>query len=499
MTSDPGYRDSPVDENERGGDQLRHFNTFVFSGLFVLSTVVTASVAAQSATIEFEAGVSVPINNPVNYSRLEDVNGDGNLDIVAVVGEPGVDPALNVSLGNGSGSFATAMASPISVNFPWSIAIADFDEDGLVDAVVSDLINSQFSYLSGNGDGTFTMEPRLIPGWGGGNPQILALDVDEDGHIDLVAPDFFGSRLLVAWGTGIDDPIASFDGLTSMELSGFPLSVDVKDLDGDGDLDLCCGFNTGSGGGVATSLATGNRTFSAEQRLIGGLTGSHWSVQAVDLDGGSPEIVTVSEADGMLGIYTLQTGIPQDPSLIPVISSSRHLDIGDLNLDGMLDLVVRDATSGNFQILQGVGGLGFEEVLQVSGPTAFPALQLADVDEDGLLDIFAADYSELAVSYYRNATQAGVIFIRADVNTDGSTNVADAIFLLAFLFSGGPVPGCMDASDINDDGTTNISDAITLLAVLFSGGGPTPEPVGSCGLDPTQDNLDCQSSGDSCL
>ncbi|MEE2882216.1 MAG: hypothetical protein VYD70_00660, partial [Planctomycetota bacterium] len=131
--------------------------------------------------------------------------------------------------------------------------------------------------------------------------------------------------------------------------------------------------------------------------------------------------------------------------------------------------------------------------------TAFPALQLADVDEDGLLDIFAADYSELAVSYYRNATQAGVIFIRADVNTDGSTNVADAIFLLAFLFSGGPVPGCMDASDINDDGTTNISDAITLLAVLFSGGGPTPEPVGSCGLDPTQDNLDCLNSGDSCL
>ena len=48
-------------------------------------------IDAQSATIEFEAGISVPINNPVNYSRLEDVNGDGNLDIVAVVGEPGVD------------------------------------------------------------------------------------------------------------------------------------------------------------------------------------------------------------------------------------------------------------------------------------------------------------------------------------------------------------------------------------------------------------------------
>ncbi|HIC22226.1 MAG TPA: VCBS repeat-containing protein, partial [Planctomycetes bacterium] len=145
---------------------MLHFKTLLFGGLLILSTLCGMQIDAQSATIEFEAGISVPINNPVNYSRLEDVNGDGNLDIVAVVGEPGVDSALNVLLGNGSGSFATAIASPISVNFPWSIAIADFDEDGLVDAVVSDLINSQFSYLSGNGDGTFTMEPRLIPGWG---------------------------------------------------------------------------------------------------------------------------------------------------------------------------------------------------------------------------------------------------------------------------------------------------------------------------------------------
>ena len=478
---------------------MLHFKTLLFGGLLILSTLCGMQIDAQSATIEFEAGISVPINNPVNYSRLEDVNGDGNLDIVAVVGEPGVDSALNVLLGNGSGSFATAIASPISVNFPWSIAIADFDEDGLVDAVVSDLINSQFSYLSGNGDGTFTMEPRLIPGWGGGNPQILAIDVDEDGHIDLVAPDFFGSRLLVAWGTGIDDPIAAFDGITAMELSGFPLSIDVEDLDGDGDLDLCCGFNTGSGGGVATCLATGNRTFSDEQRVIGGLEGSHWSVDAVDLDGGLPEIVTVAEADGFLGIYPLQAGIPQDPTLIPVSTSSQQLGVGDLDLDGILDLVVRDATTGNFQVFQGSGGLGFQTVLEIDGPTAFPAVQIVDVDEDGLLDIFAADYSALTVSYYRNLTQAGETFIRADVNTDGSTNVADVIFLLAFLFSGGAVPGCMDAGDINDDGSNNISDAITLLAVLFSGGGPTPAPVGSCGLDPTQDNLDCLDSGESCL
>ena len=126
-------------------------------------------------------------------------------------------------------------------------------------------------------------------------------------------------------------------------------------------------------------------------------------------------------------------------------------------------------------------------------------MQLVDIDEDGLLDIYAGNYSASSSSFHRNATQVGEIFIRADVNTDGGTNVADAIFLLAFLFSGGVDPNCLDAADTNDDGTVNISDAITLLAVLFSGGGPTPDPVGTCGLDPTDDALDCQSPGNSCL
>ncbi|MEC9477080.1 MAG: FG-GAP-like repeat-containing protein [Planctomycetota bacterium] len=478
---------------------MLHFRAVWFVVLLFAAVSIGTLLEAQPVTIEFDASIDYPMNYPINHSQVDDVDGDGTLDILAVVGEPGVDPLLLVMLGAGNGVFGPAITSPITVNFPWSLTVADFDEDGNADVVVADLINSQFSYLSGNGDGSFTLEPRLIPGWGGGNPQILAVDVDEDDHVDLVAGDFFGSRLLVAWGTGIDDPIDAFDTLTAIDVTGFPMSIDVEDLDGDGDLDLCCGFNSGSGGGIATVMATGNRTFGAEQRLVAGLVGAHWSVDAVDLDGGSPEIVTVSEGDGFLGIYPLQGGVPQNPTLIPVSDSSRHVEIADLDLDGIQDLVVRDPGDGNFQIFQGLGGLGFQSVLEIDGPNSFSGMQLVDIDEDGLLDIYAGNYSASSSSFHRNATQVGDIFIRADVNTDGGTNVADAIFLLAFLFSGGVDPSCLDAADTNDDGTVNISDAITLLAVLFSGGGPTPDPVGTCGLDPTDDALDCQSPGNSCL
>ena len=86
-------------------------------------------------------------------------------------------------------------------------------------------------------------------------------------------------------------------------------------------------------------------------------------------------------------------------------------------------------------------------------------------------------------------------FRRGDSNGDAGFNIADAVFLLAALFSGGPPSSCADASDANDDGGVNIADAIFKLAALFSGGAPLPDPGSvTCGVDPTDtDPLDCAS------
>ena len=82
-------------------------------------------------------------------------------------------------------------------------------------------------------------------------------------------------------------------------------------------------------------------------------------------------------------------------------------------------------------------------------------------------------------------------FVRGDVNDDGSINIADAVSLLAGLFTGGSIP-CSDSADANDDGSTNIADAVYVLANLFSGGPGMPAPSGpACGPDPTADALDC--------
>ena len=89
-------------------------------------------------------------------------------------------------------------------------------------------------------------------------------------------------------------------------------------------------------------------------------------------------------------------------------------------------------------------------------------------------------------------------FIRGDINDDSVINIADAVSMLAGLFTGGAI-NCDDAADCNDDGSVNIADAVYELANLFSGGPAMPAPTApTCGPDPTSDSLDC-ATYTSCL
>ena len=77
-------------------------------------------------------------------------------------------------------------------------------------------------------------------------------------------------------------------------------------------------------------------------------------------------------------------------------------------------------------------------------------------------------------------------FERGDVDADGANTLADAITLLAYLFTpGAATPTCLDAADVNDDDSHDLIDPVVLLAYLFTQGAPPAEPFGSCGADPT--------------
>jgi hypothetical protein len=84
--------------------------------------------------------------------------------------------------------------------------------------------------------------------------------------------------------------------------------------------------------------------------------------------------------------------------------------------------------------------------------------------------------------------------LRGDANNDGRVNLADSIFIQAWLFQGGSAPMCMDAADVNDDGAVNMADPVYLNSFLFLGGSAPPRPYPGCGQDPTADLLPCNTS-----
>ncbi|MGE3163555.1 MAG: peroxidase family protein [Planctomycetota bacterium] len=85
-------------------------------------------------------------------------------------------------------------------------------------------------------------------------------------------------------------------------------------------------------------------------------------------------------------------------------------------------------------------------------------------------------------------------FGRGDCNQDGMLDVADAVSMITYLFSGQTVNiGCEDACDVNDDGAHDISDVIYPVNFLFQGGPQPPAPFGVCGSDPSYDTKGCYS------
>jgi hypothetical protein len=64
-----------------------------------------------------------------------------------------------------------------------------------------------------------------------------------------------------------------------------------------------------------------------------------------------------------------------------------------------------------------------------------------------------------------------------DVTGDGAINIGDVVFLINFLYRGGPPPQPLSSGDINTDCEVNVGDVVYLINYLFRGG---PRPREGC-------------------
>jgi hypothetical protein len=62
--------------------------------------------------------------------------------------------------------------------------------------------------------------------------------------------------------------------------------------------------------------------------------------------------------------------------------------------------------------------------------------------------------------------------LKGDANGDRNLSVSDVIYIISYLFKGGPAPVPVQGADTNCDGSVSVSDVIYLINYLFKGGTP---------------------------
>jgi hypothetical protein len=66
-------------------------------------------------------------------------------------------------------------------------------------------------------------------------------------------------------------------------------------------------------------------------------------------------------------------------------------------------------------------------------------------------------------------------YINGDANGDEDINVSDVVYLITYLFKGGPPPDPLEAGDVNCDQGIDVADVVYLISYLFRFGPPPPD------------------------
>ncbi|HEV2399887.1 MAG TPA: FG-GAP-like repeat-containing protein [Candidatus Sulfotelmatobacter sp.] len=178
-----------------------------------------------------------------------DFNNDGKLDMV--VGNVGYENGLQILLGNGDGTFqlgrflSTELLNYTNLNAPTAIATADLDGDGNVDIVALISFPQVAEIFYGNGDGTF-QSPVVLP-LARSYTQMAIADMNGDGRPDLVLSD--GSVICIIHNNG-----SRTFGPEVHYLAGGIRSFVVQDVNGDGLPDIVVANSGVFSGGAATTV-----------------------------------------------------------------------------------------------------------------------------------------------------------------------------------------------------------------------------------------------------
>ncbi len=204
------------------------------SGASSVSILTGSGDGVFNSKIDYQTG---PI--PVSIASA-DMDGDGIVDLA--IANSGSN-TISVLQGNTDGTFRAKVDYPAGEN-PSSIISIDVNGDTKPDLVISNLgdtdpdtgavSNSSVSVLVNRGDGSFATRTdyatSILP------TQVLAADVNNDGHADLIVPSPHDGTVSILAGNGD----GTFEAATSrlIHSTGAIISIAMADVSNDGNVDL---------------------------------------------------------------------------------------------------------------------------------------------------------------------------------------------------------------------------------------------------------------------
>jgi hypothetical protein len=341
--------------------------------------------------------------------------------------------SVTVRFGSGGGAFPT-LATINGFVTPVAIVSADFNGDGAPDLAVGnqagfsmDPVGHTISILLNNNDGTgtfTTLPPVSSPATNGFVTRLVATDLNEDGHIDLLAVDLTASPNGVRFYAG--DGTGHFAAATIISTDTHsPSALVAVDLNGDHHLDLA----VTTGDSTAIFLGNGNGTFGAPTYLlypdpIEGADGAvHVAAADIDHDGDIDLVTAAGNFPGGVTVFRNNgdaTFTRNRFKINSVVTNPIFVALADLDGDGNIDIVTANQfgctpDGSNLSARPGNGDGTFGAILPLSvgyGPTCINshwqpnAIAAVDLNCDGAADLIVPNMNTAFTSVLLTAGAA---------------------------------------------------------------------------------------------
>ena len=350
------------------------------------SNVVVQTVNAQPSSGTFAQGKF--FLHVGGQAVMADFNNDGKADLAFSPQDLGI---FFVYLGQGDGNF-TAVPFDITsttLNTLVPVAVGDFNRDGNTDLVMEDTgpvgtVTNKVSLLLGNGDGSLQPPVPIVDA----NTYSVAVgDFNGDGIADLAIADLHaGVRILLGKGDGTFQSLVAYP--TSLQSGMGANRVALGDFNGDGIADLVT--SDGSTATVSILLGNGDGSFQPPSSITVPARPMNLVVEDFNRDG-KADIATEGGSSPLVAVLLGKgDGTFQTPVTYAIVQASGALAVGDFNGDGSLDLSVSDGTTLSILLGNGDGTFLSPGNLAIQA-SSFGLLIAGDFNGDGKTDLVTTE------------------------------------------------------------------------------------------------------------